>query len=65
MFLLTMTVDQESPHAGDVSIRVGIPLFSVVQIRRGNREKIGIVIHIFPLKHISRPIIKTISSRRF
>ena len=35
-------------------------LLRVVQIRRGNRDNLGIIIHIPSSKYILRPIIRTV-----
>ena len=39
--------------------------FSVIQIRRGKRDNLGIISHNAPLKHMSQPIIRTALLRRF
>ena len=40
-------------------------IIAVLQIRKGNGDNLVIIFLITPLKHTLRPIIRTVSSRRF
>ena len=38
---------------------------TVLQIRWGKRDNLGLIFHNTPLKHMLQPIIRTVSARRF
>ena len=44
---------------------VGLGVHSVLQIRRGKSNNLGIIFHITPFIHILWPFIRTVSPRRF
>ena len=42
-----------------------VPCLAMLQIRRGKKDNLWIILHITPLKHMLRPSIRTVSLRQF
>ena len=49
----------------EVGTSVGNGALAVLPIRRGKRDNLGIISRNTPLKRMLRPVIRTISARRF